>query len=79
MSKIKAFTGKRAPGCVTYLREGYEIPLKGKVTKWGDEVPLMILEIVWSKEHNQRAYLLRDTPGNLQWVLDRDLAEYDGD
>lgn len=76
MSAVQAFTGKRAKGCVTYLRPGYEIVLvEGGRAKWTDQIPLLIVEIIWNHQEQQRVYLLRDTQGTLKWVRGTDMAE----
>lgn len=75
---VQAFAGKRALGCVTYLRNGYELVLQETASvkqKWSDSTPLMIVRIEWNNIGNKRHYLLQDSRGTRRWVAENDLAE----
>lgn len=76
--KPSAFAGKRALGCITYLKPQHEIVLYaiGSIEqKWSQDTPLMIVAIDWDAEAKARAYTLRDSGMTLRTVPESHLKE----
>lgn len=72
-----SFAGKRAIGCVTYLRDGTEVVLQeAKIRqRWTDQTPLLIAGVEWNNSESLRYYLLEDSRQTRRWVRESDLAE----
>lgn len=66
----KSMLGKRAVGCVAYLRQA-----RTEVPMWNERTPLVIERITWNSERGYRQYWCSDKFRNVIGLHDYELQD----